>query len=189
MLAACSADDIFDLGDDTWSRQNLSPAITKAREFFEDRITEADLNGTLDLESFLAPGEVSPVWKNATIAQEGSETRIWIPIESDYSYIVRTIVVFKNGEAAFRTWPVRQVLLISKDELSGSMSASYVTLVPTRDYHMKHRSNVLRNFTQKENYGGYSGLAIYYDAATMKPWAYKKIHGGEIVFSTDISYC
>ncbi len=54
---------------------------------------------------------------------------------------------------------------------------------------MKHRSNVLRNFTQKENYGGYSGLAIYYDAATMKPRAYQKINGGEIVFSTDIPFC
>ena len=43
VLAACSADDIFDLGDDAWSRQNLSPAITEAREFFEDRIAEADL--------------------------------------------------------------------------------------------------------------------------------------------------
>ncbi|MCC8088434.1 MAG: hypothetical protein LIO79_04105 [Rikenellaceae bacterium] len=159
---------------------NQEDLIVNSKAFFENLIITADQNGTLDLESSLAPGEITPKWDNAVALQDRENNYVYVPFEADYYYNVRETVTQKSGEVVYRTFPVQQVLIITQNYTTGDMSASYLTLTPTRAYHMKHRSNVLDNFLSGSTHQDYSGLAFYYDAVTMELLSAEKYRDGEL---------
>jgi len=162
--------------------------VDDAREFFEKLIVEADQNGTLNIETGLTPGEITPHWDNAYVYSDESGEFDYVMVEflADYYYNVRQTIT-KNGEQVYRTYPVSQALLIRKDTYTGKMAAAYVTLTPNRGYHMNHRSNVLSNFFHKPNRGDYTGLVYFYDVTSMQALTLEKYCAGEIEASVYVN--
>ncbi|MCC8088624.1 MAG: hypothetical protein LIO79_05095 [Rikenellaceae bacterium] len=147
---------------------NQEDLMTDSKAFFLNLIIDADTRGILNLESSLTPGEITPLWENAFISSSDDYDFVFVPFDADYYYVVREQVTQKSGEIVYRSYVVRQILCIRQDKITGEMRAVYLTLTPTRAYHMKHRSNVTDNFLKNPNHGGYSGLVFYYDVVTMK---------------------
>jgi len=109
---------------------NQEDLIVNSKIFFEDLIIDADTKGTLDIESSLAPGEITPLWENAITKKSGYYNYVYVPFVADYYYNVRETVTQKSGEVVYRTFPVQQVLLITQNYTTGDMSAQYLTLTP-----------------------------------------------------------
>jgi len=151
--------------------------VQEAKEFFENLIIDADENGTLDLKSGLALGEITPQWDNAYLYSDSKYDYVLIDFIADFYYNVRETVI-KDGETVYRTFPAYQHLLIRKNKTTGDMGAAYTTLIPNRLYHIKHRKNVPDNFFKKENRGNYKGLLFFYDVVTMQLLTAEKYDNG-----------
>ncbi|MCC8173887.1 MAG: hypothetical protein LIO65_05780, partial [Odoribacter sp.] len=162
-----------------WSESSKEALISEAREFFEEKISDAVTRGTLIKDKSWSPGEVVPEWDKASFKRNEKYEYVFVPIFSQKHYVGRYRMKKRSGDK-FSYVRISQVLCIRRNA-DGVYSAAYLTLMPSKAYYNAHKNKVANEYLKSSNFhGNFTGRVAYNDIVSFQLLAVDKLDKGEV---------
>lgn len=132
--------------------------ITQAREFFEQEfLTRNDDNTRYGV---LLPGDFTPIWDEAIVSQNHRIASVDVPIIPQYTY--KAICSdYRLGKATAYAVTVSQKLIVVKSLTTGELSHYVMSLIPDKEFAVKHKGNISNIFLNANDRGSFSGIVLY----------------------------
>lgn len=139
--------------------------LEEAKAFFEMKITEKETRtraGKKMSNTSLSPEDFTPKWNNAVGSSQNNLACYDMTIHTNTRYQVMSYD-FKDGTARVNVVPASQKLVIVKDADTEALGQYILTLIPSKDFYVKHKNNICDLFINCSDKACFSGAAIYTD--------------------------
>lgn len=139
--------------------------LEEAKAFFEMKITEKETRtraGKKMSNTSLSPEDFTPKWNNAVGSSQNNLACYDMTIQTNTRYQVMSYD-FKDGTARVNVVPASQKLVIVKDAETEALGQYILTLIPSKDFYVKHKNNICDLFINCSDKAYFSGVAIYTD--------------------------
>lgn len=139
--------------------------LEEAKAFFEMKITEKETRtraGKKMSNTSLSPEDFTPKWSNAVGSSQNNLACYDMTIQTNTRYQVMSYD-FKDGTARVSVVLASQKLVIVKDAETGALGQYILTLIPSKDFYVKHKNNICDLFINCSDKACFSGAAIYTD--------------------------
>lgn len=139
--------------------------LEEAKAFFEMKITEKETRtraGKKMSNTSLSPEDFTPKWNNAVGSSQNNLACYDMTIQTNTRYQVMSYD-FKDGTARVSVVLASQKLVIVKDAETGALGQYILTLIPSKDFYVKHKNNICDLFINCSDKACFSGAAIYTD--------------------------
>ena len=132
--------------------------ITQAREFFEQEFLTRNDDSTR--YGVLLPGDFTPIWDEAIVSQNHRIASVDVPIIPQYTY--KAICSdYRLGKATAYAVTVSQKLIVVKSITTGELSHYVMSLIPDKEFAVKHKGNISNIFLNANDRGSFSGIVLY----------------------------